>query len=86
MKLRDNLHAAAYYEQLLDELQEEIAECVGYIEDVEDVQARTAMRLRYVEGLNWPQVAYRMRGVSPDSVRVLVSRTERGGYERRRRG
>lgn len=87
VKLRDTMDAADYHGRLYDELSEEIAACVGYIEGLEDPQARTAMHMRYVQGLSWLQIAHRMQGVSPDSVRVMHNRVlgvTAGGYSRRR--
>ena len=88
LRLRDNMDAAAYYESKLDELSEEIAECVGYIEDLEDPQARTALHMRYVEGMSWIQISRRMRGVSSDAIRMIHNRVlgvQKDGYSRRRR-
>jgi DNA-directed RNA polymerase specialized sigma subunit len=68
------MDAADYYEERLDELQAEIATCVRYIEGIEDTQMHMIMSMRYVQGMSWTQIARRMKGVSPDSIRMLHNR------------
>jgi hypothetical protein len=46
-----------------------------YIESIEDSQIRMIMSLRYINGLDWSQVAYSIGGGNSDkSVQMIVNR------------
>ena len=74
LRLRDLMALAEHYEQRLDEIQHETAELVAFIEGIEDPITREAFTMRYVRGLNWVQTAHRLRGVTPDSIRMAHNR------------
>ena len=58
-----------------DELTRELLEVEEYIESIEDSRVRTIIRLRYIEGMTWQQVADYIGGEhTEDSVRKAAGR------------
>lgn len=58
-----------------DELTRKLLEVEEYIESIEDSRVRTIIRLRYIEGMTWQQVATYMGGDnSEDSVKKTAQR------------
>ena len=58
-----------------DELTKKLLEVEEYIEGIEDSRVRTIIRLRYIEGMTWQQVADYMGGEhTEDSVRKAAGR------------
>ena len=63
-QLKKQMHRAIEYLAQLDH----------FIESIEDSQTRLIFHLRYVNGLNWTQVAWKMGGNTPDSARMTHNR------------
>ena len=52
----------------------EYAELQAFIAKIDDSQVRLIFTLRYVDGLSWHQVAWRLGGNTSDSVRMAHNR------------
>lgn len=57
----------------------EMGEVRGYIDGVKDSMTRRALRLRYIDGLSWSEVARRMGYAEESGPRKLVERLLGGG-------
>jgi len=53
---------------------DECSELESFIASMEDSQLRLIFRLRYIDGYNWPQVAWRLGGNTADSARMIHNR------------
>ena len=53
---------------------ETYAELQSFIAQIDDSQTRLIFTLRYVDGLSWHQVAWRLGGNTSDSVRMTHNR------------
>lgn len=67
-------------DELLDFLKQRISRCQAeydrglvFIQNIPDTWTQTAFRLRYEQGLSWPQVGLEM-SLSPDCCRQMVHR------------
>lgn len=45
-----------------------------YISEIEDSTTRLIFKYRFVDNLEWAQISTKMRGLSPDSLRMTVNR------------
>lgn len=62
-------------ERFKEKLEKMIGEVEEYIQSIEDSETRRLARFRYIEDLEWQQVAVRMgRGYSKDSCRMKMER------------
>ena len=52
----------------------EYAELQAFIAEIDDSQVRLIFTLRYMDGLSWHQVAWRLGGNTSDSVRMAHNR------------
>jgi len=52
----------------------ECGELHAFIADIDDSQVRLIFTLRYMDGLSWHQVAWRLGGNTADSVRMAHNR------------
>ena len=52
----------------------EYAKLQAFITEIEDSQTRLIFTLRYMDNLSWHQVAWRLGGNTPDSVRMIHNR------------
>lgn len=66
----DMRHMKRWYERM----EEEYEELTAWIDGIEDSFVRSIMRMRYFEGLEWSQIAHRIGGNTPDSVRMTHNR------------
>lgn len=53
----------------LEQCQKECAEGIAYLEAAPDSYIRQILRLRYIDGLTYRQIAARIRGATPESIR-----------------
>jgi len=75
MTLPEALRDLRYLRDLLDRTEDRYARLIGIIEGIEDPQAQTIARLKYVDGLTWPQVAIRLgHSGAGDSYRMRLVR------------
>ena len=56
------------------ELSEMINEVEEFIASIDDSRMRRIIDLRYVQGLSWDQVGYRVGNLTKDSVRMAFER------------
>lgn len=62
-------------ERFKEKLEKMIGEVEEYIQSIEDSEIRRLARFRYIEDLEWQQVAVRMgKGYSKDSCRMKMER------------
>jgi len=52
----------------------EFAKLQSFIEQIDDSQVRLIFTMRYLDGLSWHQVAWRLGGNTADSVRMIHNR------------
>lgn len=57
----------------LERCQTEYNRGITFIERIPDIWLRTAFRLRYMEGMNWPEVGLKM-SLSGDCCRQMIHR------------
>lgn len=70
--IRGRMSKQLQYRLKLEDMKAEIEE---YIQKIEDSEIRRIARLRYIEGLNWRQVAVHMgKGYTEDSCRIKIER------------
>jgi len=62
------------YGETLARAREEYEEAVQWIDEVTDPFVRMILRYRYLDGLTWHQVAFKIGNNTADSVRMAVNR------------
>ena len=63
-----------YHRRRMETLEDEYIAIMAWIDGIECRQTKAIMRHRYSSGRTWVQIATKMGGYTPDSVRMMHNR------------